>query len=114
MYNQLRTTFPDYVILAQVALSRVVTVKRGYPVREWNNRINRMSLDFVVCRKDSSVVAAIEIDDRSHFRADAQTRDAKKDAVLQAAGIPLFRWQARRLPDKAELITAIEAARVRR
>ena len=114
MYHQLRVTFPDYVILAQVALSRVVTVRMGYPAREWNNRINRMSLDFVVCRKDSSVVAAIELDDRSHLRSEAQVRDAKKDAVLRAAGIPLFRWQASRLPDRHALLEALAATSVRR
>ena len=35
---------------------------------------NRMSLDFVVCRKDSTIVAAIELDDKSH------EKDSRKEA----------------------------------
>jgi len=45
--------------LAQVQVSRVLGVKSGHKFHEWNNRINRLSYDFVVCAKDASVLAAI-------------------------------------------------------
>jgi len=42
------------MVLAQVQLSRVLGVKKGFNPREWNNRINRMSYDFVVCSSSTS------------------------------------------------------------
>ena len=68
LYYRLASSLPDHVILAQVGLSRLLGVKRGYNFAAWNNRINRMSADFVVCAKDASVVAVIELDDASHER----------------------------------------------
>ena len=44
-------------------------VKQGFNFNEWNNRINRMSLDFAVCHKDSTIIAAVELDDKSHEKA---------------------------------------------
>jgi hypothetical protein len=45
----------------------------------------------------------VELDDRSHFREVARRRDAKKDAVLRAAGIPVVRFQARAIPSAGDL-----------
>ena len=65
--------------------------------------MNRMSADFVICQKDSSVVAVIELDDSTHERPDRMIADAKKNRALEAAGIPIHRWQARALPDEASI-----------
>lgn len=59
-----------------------------------------MSLDFVVCRKDSSVVAAIELDDKSHEAESRQKADAKKDKALASAEIPIIRWKVEKMPDE--------------
>ncbi|NOT67106.1 MAG: DUF2726 domain-containing protein [Methylophilaceae bacterium] len=59
---------PECIILAQVQLSQVFGVKKGFNFHEWNNRIHRMSLDFLVCLKDSTIVAAVELDDKTHER----------------------------------------------
>ena len=77
-------------------------VKQGN-FHEWNNRINRMSLDFVVCHKDSTIAAAIELDDKSHDKASRKEADDKKGKALSAAGIALIRWQASALPDEAAI-----------
>lgn len=37
-----------------------------------HNRINRMSVDFVVCNKDPGIVAVIELADATHQRKDRQ------------------------------------------
>ena len=86
-------------MLAQVQLSRVLGVKKGFNFNEWNNRINRMSLDFVVCLKDSTIVAAVELDDKTHEKASRIEADAKKRKALSAAGITLIRWQVSAMPD---------------
>jgi very-short-patch-repair endonuclease len=89
----------EYIILAQVQLSRILGVKKGHNHLSWSNRINRMSADFVVCNKDSSIVAVIELDDSTHEKPDRQAADAKKDKAFEAAEIKIIRWQAKSMPD---------------
>lgn len=103
LYLRLSGALPQHMVLAQVGLSRLLGVKKGSSFHAWNNRINRMSVDFVVCGKDSSIVAAIELDDASHDRDDRRVADAKKDRALAAAGIRIIRWQARAIPDEASI-----------
>jgi very-short-patch-repair endonuclease len=103
LYHRLVTAMPECIILAQVQLSRVLGVKKGFNFNEWNNRINRMSLDFLVCLKDSTIVAAIELDDKTHGKASRIEADAKKEKALSAAGIALVRWNVSALPDEAAI-----------
>lgn len=107
LYHRLVSAMPECMVLAQVQLSRVLGVKKGFNAREWNNRIDRMSLDFLVCLKDSTVVAAIELDDRSHEKASRVEADAKKDKALAAAGIAIIRWQVSALPDENAIRLAL-------
>ena len=67
------------------------------------NRINRMSFDFVVCSKDATVVAAIELDDRSHETPDRIEADGKKSRAADGAGIRLVRWNVKALPDDSDI-----------
>ena len=103
LYFRLVQALPDHIILAQVQLSQLLGVKKGNGYQAWSNRINRMSADFVVCNKDSSIVAVIELDDATHQREDRQTADAKKDKALGSAGIRVVRWQAKAIPDLATI-----------
>lgn len=103
LYNRLYKALPDYMILAQVPLSQILRVKKGYNFYQWNNRINRMSVDFTVCRKDSSIVAVIELDDSTHQRKDRQDADAKKDKALNSAGIRIIRYSVNNIPDETTI-----------
>jgi very-short-patch-repair endonuclease len=103
LYFRLVQALPAHIVLAQVQLSRLLGVKKGNNYQAWFNRINRMSADFVVCNKDSSIVAIIELDDATHQRKVRQAADAKKDRALASAGIRVLRWQARSLPDIAAI-----------
>lgn len=71
------------------------------------NRINRMSADFVICNRDFSIAAVVELDDATHERADRKAADAKKDKALASAGLRIIRWQAKSLPDAAAIRSAI-------
>jgi hypothetical protein len=97
---------PEHIVLAQVQVSRVLGVKKGFNFHEWNNRINRLSYDFVVCSKDSTVLAAIELDDKSHESSSRKATDEKKEKATAAASVRLIRWHVKSLPDQA----AIQAA----
>ena len=107
LYFRLAKALPDHIILGQVQLSRLLGVKKGNNAQAWLNRINRMSADFVVCNKDSSIVAVIELDDASHNGEKRQQADAKKDKALAAAGITIHRWQAKAIPDETQIKTAL-------
>jgi hypothetical protein len=98
LYFRLVETLPDHIVLAQVQLSRLLGVKKGHNVQSWNNRINRMSADFVVCAKDASILAVVELDDASHKKADRQDADARTAKALDA------------LPDAAAIKTALLAS----
>jgi hypothetical protein len=104
LYHRLVNALPDHIVLAQVQLSRILGVKQGNNFHEWNNRINRMSLDFVVCGKDASIIAAIELDDKTHEKA---SRKDKKNKALSSAGVKLVRWQVNALPDEAAIRLAL-------
>ena len=109
LYFRLVKALPDAIVLAQVQLSRLLGVKKGNNFQAWYNRINRMSADFVVCNKDSSIVAVIELDDASHEREDRKLADAKKDKALSSAGIRIIRWQAGAIPDEATIKAAFQS-----
>lgn len=99
LFFRLQEALPEHIVLAQVQLSRFLAVKRGHPVQAWLNRINRKSVDFLILAKDATVVAAIELDDRSHERADRRHADAQKNRALADAGVRLIRWGVSRMPD---------------
>jgi very-short-patch-repair endonuclease len=107
LYFRLCKALPEYIVLAQVQLSRFLGVKRGYSYQAWMNRINRMSADFVVCSKDSRIVAVIELDDRSHESDRRRKADVKKDKALSCAGIRVLRWQAKAMPDEVSIRTQL-------
>ena len=106
LYQRLVRALPEYVVLAQVQVSRVLGVQKGHDFHVWNNRIDRLSFDFVVCVRDSTPIAAIELDDSTHRRDERREVDARKAQACAAAGIPLHRWEAGALPD----VDAIKAA----
>lgn len=91
-YARLLQAFPDYVVLAQVALSQVLApVAKGAQRQSDLNRIDRLVLDFVICRRDSSVVAVFEFDDKSHSSARRVDADQRKDRFLSSVGVRVHR-----------------------
>jgi len=99
LYFRMVEALPDLVILPQVQLSRFMGVKKGFKFNEWNNRINRKSVDFLVCTKSFDILAAVELDDSTHNRPDRVKADADKDKAIQSAGLKIIRWHVSALPD---------------
>lgn len=99
LYHRLVRALPEHIVLAQVQVSRVLGVKKGHNFHSWNNRINRLSYDFVICTKDATVLAAVELDDKSHERSDRAATDDKKNMATAAAGVRLVRWNVKALPN---------------
>lgn len=107
LYRRLVDALPNHLVLAQVQLLQVLEFQRGGRTPAVFNRISQLSLDFLLLNPDTSIVAAVELDDVTHTRADRRQADARKDHALRSAGVPLIRWTARALPDTATIRAAI-------
>jgi hypothetical protein len=103
LYHRLVRAYPDHIVLAQVAFSQLVGVKKGENFTAIWNRYNRLTADFVICRKDFSIAAVLELDDRSHDNPARQDADRRKAATCEAAGIALHRLNVNPLPNETEL-----------
>lgn len=103
LYQRLINALPEYIILSQVQLSRFLGVKKGFNFHQWNNRINRMSIDFLICNKDFNIITAVELDDKSHEKPERIKADKKKNKALADAGIKLIRWNVKTMPNEKKI-----------
>lgn len=72
--------------------------------RIYTNRIDRKHVDFLVCDPVTMQPrVGIELDDRSHQRADRQARDEFVDQVFKAAKLPILHVPAKRAYVAAEI-----------
>ena len=96
-YSILQRALPGYLVLAQVPLSRFISVPVSQPYEEWLARAGRLSVDILVCDASSRVIAAVDV--RSGQETPRQRkRHERMQRVLQAAGIPVHEWDESRLP----------------
>ena len=102
-YWKLVSALPECLVMCQVQLFRIIDVGPHSERRIWVNRIAQLSIDYVICLPDGTVVACIELDDPSHDRADRKRNDEKKSRSLRAAGVPLIRWDVRQMPTSEQI-----------
>jgi very-short-patch-repair endonuclease len=107
LYQRLVQSLPNHIVLAQVQLLQVLKFQTGRRTQAILNRFNQLSLDFLILNPDTSIVAAVELDDATHTREASRQADARKDHALKSAGVPLIRWNAKSLPDTVAILTAI-------
>ena len=107
LYQRLVQTLPNHIVLAQVQLLQVLNFKRGQRTQAIFNRFNQLSIDFLIINPDTSIVAAVELDDATHASEKRRQADARKDHALKSAGVPLIRWNAKNLPDRVAILAAI-------
>ena len=86
------------------------------PPRLWNTahgrRLSQKHIDFVLYDSLSTrIVAAIELDDRSHQWPERRRRDEFVDAAFAAAGIPLIRIRAAYRYEVEAIVAVIAEAR---
>ena len=98
-FGTLVRALPEYMILAQVPLSRFLSVPKRNSYSDWLRRLGYQSVDFVVCDMTSQVIAVIEIqsaDGRNSERA--RKRLSRIGRSLKAASIPMHVWTENVLP----------------
>jgi hypothetical protein len=104
LYQRLEAMYPEHRIFVQVALSQLLEVVPGTRNRRsLRNQFQQLVADFVLCRRDWTVIAVIELDDASHAAANRQHADRRKTKAIESAGLRLVRIPAGPLPSGAAL-----------
>jgi very-short-patch-repair endonuclease len=100
MYWRLKETFPEWVVLAQVAFAAFITS----PFKH-RNRYDRKIADFVLCDPSMRIQGVFELDDASHEGRGAS--DAARQALLTTAGYKVLRFA--NVPNQDELKARVDA-----
>jgi hypothetical protein len=86
------------VVLGKVRVADVLRPPKGVGRSNWQKAFNRISskhFDYLICAPDTlSVMAAIELDDKSHSRGKRAERDHFLEKACSGAGLPLHRFKA--------------------
>ena len=89
----------DYRIFGKVRVADILNPAKGMDRKNWQvafNKISSKHFDYILCSKETlDVVAAIELDDKSHSSARAKKRDSLLEGACDSAGLPLIRFQAK-------------------
>jgi Protein of unknown function (DUF2726) len=88
---------PEYMVLAQVPLSRFINVPKRNSYADWLRRVGYQCVDFVICDMAAQVVAVVELQplqmsERGHKRLARITR------TLKAAQVSFHVWRESALP----------------
>jgi predicted RNA-binding Zn-ribbon protein involved in translation (DUF1610 family) len=106
-YLVLKSFTPETIVICpKVSLGDLFYVKSsdGSEYRKLTNKIDRKHVDFLLCdSKTMHPIAGIELDDKSHQRADRQIRDELVQKVFNAAKLPLVRFPAQYTYSVSEL-----------
>lgn len=120
-YRALRAAVAsDYLVTFKVRAADLLSCPETAWKAGFGHMVARHHLDFVLCHPSTTkIVAAIELDDRSHVQAKRMRRDTFLDSAFAAANVPLIRFRAaaRYHPPSiaraiAETVNAIGAGRL--
>jgi very-short-patch-repair endonuclease len=114
-YHALSQAVGDqYRVFSKVRMEDIIQVKRGLNRKEaygLRSRIKSRHIDFVLCDPENlSIQVCVELDDRSHQRADRQKRDAFVNQAMEAAGVRLVRIPTSRSYEEVALANLISPA----
>jgi hypothetical protein len=88
MLDYLQDTFPGHVVLPNVALKHMLSVRRAVDRDRAMERLNHQKVDFVVCGEDGRPSFAFDIEQYHLSNAKAKTHQAKmKNRILKTAGV---------------------------
>jgi len=100
-----------YVVFAKVRFADLCQdLDRWTDVAAFN-QVSSKHVDFVLCDATTfRPVLAIELDDRSHLRADRRGRDALKDRIFRTMGLRVYRQWVHRSYDPSAIARGIAEA----
>lgn len=95
-HTLLRQAMPGYLVLAQVPLSRFLSVANRQS--EWLQSISGLSADLLLCDSGSRVLAVIDVRP-ARLSENSRRRHERMTALLRKGGIKVLSWQEDALPD---------------
>jgi hypothetical protein len=88
----------EAVVFGKVRIADILKPTKGLNRSEWQiafNKISAKHFDFVLCNpKDLSVIAVIELDDKSHSQPKQIKRDEFVESACETARLKLHRFKA--------------------
>lgn len=104
-YRALRAAVgEEFDIMSKVRSAAVISCSRANWAAGYGKPIAQKELDFILLRPGTSyVVAAVELDDKTHDLPERIERDEFLNAAFEAAGVPLIRFKAKARYDVAEI-----------
>lgn len=88
MLDYLRETFPDQVVLPNVALRDMLSVRRSSDHQRAKQRLQTQKVDFAVCDAEGRAVFAFDVEQYHLSDAKAKTHQVKiKNRILKTAGV---------------------------
>jgi len=100
-----------YLVFAKVRLADLCRDLDRWADTGAFNQVSSKHVDFVLCDATTfRPVLAVELDDRSHLRANRRDRDAFVDGVFRTMGLGVYRQWVRRSYDPAAIAHGIEDA----
>ncbi|MFT6779361.1 MAG: ssDNA-binding Zn-finger/Zn-ribbon topoisomerase 1 [Paraglaciecola sp.] len=86
------------VVFGKVRIADILKPRKGLNRSQWQiafNKISAKHFDFVLCNpKDLSVIAVIELDDKSHSQQKQIKRDQFVESACETARLKLHRFKA--------------------
>ena len=105
MLEYLRDTFPNQVVLPNIQLKDMLTVRRSSNGKRAKARLHQHKVDFVVCGDDGRPQFAFDIEQFHLSNAKAKSHQAKlKNRILKTAGVRflLLKNGIHRMPSPAD------------
>ena len=98
-FGLLVRALPEHIVLAQVPMSRFLSVPKRNSYADWLRRLGHQCVDFAVCDGNAQVVAVVELQPAPGRASEQSRRRQERMArTLKAAKIPLHVWPEQLLP----------------
>lgn len=113
MLDYLQDTFPGHVVLPQVQLKHMLSVRRASNKERAQQRLDSQTVDFVVCGVDGKPNFAFDVEQYHLSNAEARAeRVREKNRILRTAGVRfvLLKNGIHRMPSPADFRAQLNLA----
>lgn len=112
LYHRLVEAVPNMTIFCQVGIVQLVQLDGQHAVEEIRDLIGRC-VNFLVCREDFGIVAAIDLSWPTDIRTERQLVAESKRLALEKLDIPLIVYRPHQLPSADTIAREIAEAILR-
>lgn len=93
-YKTLKPIADKYglTVFTKIRIADIVSIPRNTEIK-WFNYIKAKHIDFVLCDNETKPLILIEVDDRTHDRADRQERDEFVNQIFRQTQTPLLHYR---------------------